>query len=401
MVHTLLSQYLVQDRFKSFDKEFWSTLGDAAFEQQTQRVRLTDNATNELGHLSVQNDITSDIWHTNFSVEIGEGTTTPEGSVAIWFFAEKKFADYKPDNAIGVVLDHENDRIQLLNRTDGGEEVAAQISIVLDNENFTFYSVEVFYNNGKIEVRFNGSSVIDYTFDVNKLDTKNRGMYFSGRTGSSESLEQFIDDVTIIIPSDRIMQNALGAWDNQGISVAPRTNNRKLLRALLGGIEQLSLNTFEVRDSHHIRTATGAELDKIGKLIGKRRKSNETDEKYRIRLILAFRLNSVGGTFDELAQFFSVLLDTDVENINFETKFEALPATITVRTDSQILDANVLSNTEITNFAGEVVQAGHRVTLETTGTFILIGDGDIVNDPETGLTGDSDLTEGGTLTGDI
>lgn len=201
-----------------------------------------------------------------------------------------------------------------------------------------------------------------------------------------------------IIPDGRNLNAAERDFDGP-LSIAPGSNVQKLLAALLVPNDQADADLEDLYDQRFVSTATGRELDRFGDLVGVRRKTNESDEKYRKRITAEFAQSTIETTFDEFAQFTASILGTDVANVEFDLSLEATPATILVRVDGSVVTQSPLTATETEDLLGGGVPAGHQVTLQQSGTFRVKVDG-AADDPDKGLTSDSTST-GGTLAEDL
>lgn len=201
------------------------------------------------------------------------------------------------------------------------------------------------------------------------------------------------------IQDNRNIKNAERVWDNGGVEFNSNTNTYRLVRALLSQADRIDNDLESVRDSHHIDEASGRELDEIGKLVTLKRKRGEDDPKYRARLKVQFRVGNIGTTFEEFSEFSSVLLDTDLENIEFIFNFGARPATVQVATEPEVYTNSALTRSEVRKYLGRAVPAGHEVEALERGTFRLKVDGE-TDDDSKGLTSDS-ISTGGTVASDI
>lgn len=201
-----------------------------------------------------------------------------------------------------------------------------------------------------------------------------------------------------IYPDGRNIKNAVSEWDSS-IEFGRHSNTYKLVRALLSEAERIDDDLENVYHSHHINFATGEELDKFGKLVDAPRKSNEPDNKYRTRIKAEFAQARTDTDFDSFVEFCSSVLNTNVNNLLFETNYAGNSATVTVSADSSIYDSLSLTATETSDILGGGVPAGHEVQVQERGTFRLKTDGD-TDDANKGLTGDS-ISTGGTLAADI
>ena len=203
--------------------------------------------------------------------------------------------------------------------------------------------------------------------------------------------------------SDTMLKAIEEAWDNRGIAFHTSSNTYKLLSAIASEHERVR-DTYNILDTiNKIGTAEGRALDKLGFAVNLPRQTGEGDDRYRKRIILRYRLNSIEGTMDEIAQFTAAMVGVSSENIRFENRFDAAPATLFISAQGEVWDNSVLSREGIEEFAGQVVSAGHRVILEEAGTFLLTSD-QLLNEQgnlsEHGLTSDA-IETGGTLAADI
>lgn len=201
--------------------------------------------------------------------------------------------------------------------------------------------------------------------------------------------------------TDKYLQSAQQNWENDGIAFYKGANTYAFMYAFLGLFDELESNLQEVKDGHQLATATGDELDKIGYMVGLNRKSGESDEKFRVRIQTRFRVNFTGSSYDEITEFITTIMNVSPDTIDFVTNYSGEPGTLTVQGTGDVFSQSILTPSEISDFASQVAPAAHRVVLEEQGSFALIGDQDPVQDYDTGLTGDSDLTKGGKLSGDI
>lgn len=192
-------------------------------------------------------------------------------------------------------------------------------------------------------------------------------------------------------------------WDNRGIAFYPGSNMYKLMAAITSEGDRQLEEAHTISRANKIRTAEGDLLDKFGFAVNLPRQTGESDDRYRVRIQLRYRLNSIEGTMDEIAQFTAAMVGVSPDNISLETRFDAAPATLFISAQAEVWDNSVLSREEIEQFAGEVVSAGHRVILEESGTFLLTSDELLIeqgNLAEHGLTSDT-IETGGTLAADI
>jgi hypothetical protein len=200
------------------------------------------------------------------------------------------------------------------------------------------------------------------------------------------------------IVDDRNLAEAEAEWDS-GIEFGPGTNTYKLMRALLTESDRMDEDLEGIYDQHHVNSATGRDLGKIGDLVNVPRQTGESDARYRARIKARFRASTIDTTFDQFTEFVASVLSTNIDNIEFFTSYGARPATVDVSADSSIYDDVDLTPSDLRELLGAGVPAGHEVRVIEGGTFRLKADGD-TDQPEKGLTSDS-ITSGGTLASDL
>lgn len=193
------------------------------------------------------------------------------------------------------------------------------------------------------------------------------------------------------------------SWDNRGVTIHSASNTYKLLTAIATEHERVRTTYNKLKALNKVGTAEGHALDKFGFAVNLPRQAGESDDSYRKRIILRYRINSIEGTMEEIMQFMATLLDTTTENVEYNTRFTVTPATLFVSTEASLYENSALTFEEIENIANEVVSAGHRIVLEERGTFRLTNDELLSNEghiAEKGLTAD-DIETGGTLAADL
>jgi len=200
------------------------------------------------------------------------------------------------------------------------------------------------------------------------------------------------------ITDDRNIAEADSEWDS-GIAFSPDNNTYALMRALLTEADRIDSNLEEIYDQHHVNSATGDDLEKIGDLVNVRRQTGESDNRYRARIKGKFRAATTDTTFDQFVEFTASVLSTEISNVEFLTSYGARPATVDVAADTSVYDGVDLLPSELTDILDDGVPAGHRVRVLERGTFRLKADGD-TDDPDKGLTSDG-ISTGGTLAADL
>jgi hypothetical protein len=200
------------------------------------------------------------------------------------------------------------------------------------------------------------------------------------------------------IEDKRNIRQAGNAW-NSGIAFNTNTNTYKLVKSLLSEADRIDGDLEDIYDQHHINTATGDDLDKIGDLVNVDRQTGEGDDRYRARIKGRFRAATIGTTFDEFTEFAASVLNTESENIELISDYDTEPAVIQLATQASVYQSVNLSSSELADLLNDGVPAGHDVRVLERGTFRLKADGE-VDDADKGLTSDS-ISTGGTLAADL
>jgi len=200
------------------------------------------------------------------------------------------------------------------------------------------------------------------------------------------------------ITDNRNIAEAESEWGS-GIAFGPGTNTYRLMKSLLTEADRVDEDLEDIYNQHHVNTATGDDLDKIGDLVNIDRNTGESDGRYRARIKGKFRAATIGTTFDEFAEFTASVLNTNIDNIDFLTSYAARPAVVSVSAQGSVYNSINLTPSEIKDVLDDGVPAGHEVRVLEGGTFRLKADGD-TDDLDKGLTSDG-ISTGGTLAADL
>jgi len=117
-----------------------------------------------------------------------------------------------------------------------------------------------------------------------------------------------------IITDGRNINDAISEW-NIPPTIQTESNNYDLLRGLLQSVDEVDESAELIYNAHHINTAAGEDLDRIGQFVGVKRQSNEVDSRYRTRIKARFRAATIEPTTDNFSEFIAAILATDIENI--------------------------------------------------------------------------------------
>jgi hypothetical protein len=390
MTHRNLVAERINDSFNTFDQDTWLLKGDATYPGS--RVRLTPAVNNSTGALVYRDDFTTNVWECRFRFDIEGGSADPADETALAWYSDGS-STFEPNGGYQVSYDHYDEAIRLDSFVDGEQKTLASASVVVPEDASNLARVE--YTRGNVTVWMNGDAYIDYHIEDPVIAET---LFFSARTGG-ENAAHYVDEVRLTAATDRNIKTVQEEWPSPAIDINNSTNAYKLMSALVSVLDEEDKNINQIKRAHHIDTAVDEELEQFGDLVQLDRKSGESDEKYRARLKVQYRVGNIGTAFDQFSQFASVLLDTNISNIEFSTNFGAAPATIQVSANPAIYDSVELTRTEVADFLGQGVPAGHSVTALERGTFRLKTDAQI-DDAEKGLTSDS-ISTGGTLAADI
>lgn len=161
---------------------------------------------------------------------------------------------------------------------------------------------------------------------------------------------------------------------NHSVPAQKDTNIRKLLSVVARENKRLDLDIEEVYDQRFLSSATGKELEKLGKFVGVDRKNGEGDEKLRIRIRAEFAAQASNATFSDFSAAILTILDASPEAVEIVTPPDTGPKLVEVQIDGSVIADNPLSNTELAELLDKTVSVDGKVNLIETGTFAFAGD---------------------------
>ena len=197
-------------------------------------------------------------------------------------------------------------------------------------------------------------------------------------------------------PDTRNINDATREWDIPP-TIQSESNDYALVNALVQSLDEVDDSLEIIYNAHHINTAAGEDLGRIGDFVGVARETNEGDERYRTRIKSVFRAATIEPTIDEFSEFVAAVLATSVDN--FTILREQFRPEVTVSAQGDVWQQNNLDAETLVELLERGVPAGHAVAVQEQGTFHLKVDGE-VDDPDKGLTSDS-IETGGTLAADL
>jgi len=162
-------------------------------------------------------------------------------------------------------------------------------------------------------------------------------------------------------------------WDGP-VSLEPGDNLYKLLQVVGSENRRLDLELESLYDNRFVDTATGRELEKLGKYVGVTRKTDEKDDKLRIRINAAFASQASDTTRDSFATVALLVLDADAESVSFSSPPETEPKTVELTVDGSIIDASPLTIDEIQVLLNGALSVDAQAVIISGGSFAFAGD---------------------------
>ena len=169
--------------------------------------------------------------------------------------------------------------------------------------------------------------------------------------------------------SDDIIDN----WDGP-VSLEPGDNLYKLLQVVGSENRRLDLELESLYDNRFVDTATGRELEKLGRYVGVTRKTDEKDDKLRIRINAAFASQASDTTRDSFATVALLVLDADSESVSFSSPPETEPKTVELTVDGSIINASPLTIDEIQVLLNGALSVDAQAVIISGGGFAFAGD---------------------------
>lgn len=135
--------------------------------------------------------------------------------------------------------------------------------------------------------------------------------------------------------------------------------------ALSDELDRISFQSRLPLLDHAVGTAIGGALDRIGLLVGVTRRSGESDDSLRRRIVLAGMASIASGTTNELMQLTAEAYEVPVDSndLSFPIDLAADPATFQVEVDSQVANNAALDTDTIAAILEGATAAGHTVKI--------------------------------------
>jgi len=208
-----------------------------------------------------------------------------------------------------------------------------------------------------------------------------------------------IEDLVSIGTDHNSVELVRDAWPTRGI---PFLGPNKTFGGVLAEETDYVFRQLDyLRPSYQIDDSSGEQLDRLGAIIGVRRKEGEGDDKLRARIKATATAARSSGTIRDILDATSSIVDTEVGRVELDFDYVVEPGTVFVYLRSSDLDTLSVTTKELATILQDVVVAGHRVEVIEQGSnpFTVRNDSQ-TNDTDLGLTSDSIQTGGG-LVSDI
>jgi len=143
----------------------------------------------------------------------------------------------------------------------------------------------------------------------------------------------------------------------------PRDNDnwRALVETFAEEFQELSDARQETMIAQYVETALGGQLDRIGEFVKTPRKSGETDDEYRPRLIVEFKKITAGGTIDELIEVSAILLGTSESKIEVEEPYDVEYARVDLKVNQDLIDKAEITTSDYAGYLREIKAAGVKL----------------------------------------
>ncbi len=162
-------------------------------------------------------------------------------------------------------------------------------------------------------------------------------------------------------------------WDHP-IDVKPGTDLYKLLLVSSQENSRLNLEIEELYENRFLPTATGKELEKLGRYVGVKRKTDEGDRKLRKRIQGEFLAQGSDTTYEYFASAALSILKVGAGSVEMITPPQSPSKVITLKVDGSTFSGNPLTKSEIADLLDKCVSADAKVNLIEVGTFAFAGD---------------------------
>jgi hypothetical protein len=147
------------------------------------------------------------------------------------------------------------------------------------------------------------------------------------------------------------------------LTVEPDSDFQAWLEAFATEYDRIDSDQSDVLEAHHVTTAEGSELERIGQLFNVRRRTNETDEQLRQRIKIRGSIAVTSGTTNEMMELSKLALECEYSDLSFPIDLATSPAVFPVETTQQVVDDAALDEATIESELSRGVPVGHRTEL--------------------------------------
>ena len=127
------------------------------------------------------------------------------------------------------------------------------------------------------------------------------------------------------------------------------------------------------RDNLFIETADEDALEAFGRAINTPRRTNESLEKYRTRVTVAYAAAISEGTIKQLASIATRVLDTPPSRIEIRRPESREEPVVILEVQNSVLEATPFDAATISSLLKKTIPAGHDIEVDTYGTLRLDG----------------------------
>lgn len=166
-------------------------------------------------------------------------------------------------------------------------------------------------------------------------------------------------------PDSGALRELRAAYADTVIDVESGDELYNIVAAVAEELDRISFQSQLPLRDHAVGTALGGALDRIGLLLDVTRRSGESDDSLRQRIVLAGMASIASGTTNELMQLTAEAYGVPVNssNLSFPIDLAADPATFQVEVDSQTANDATLDTDTIETILEGATAASHRVEI--------------------------------------
>lgn len=151
-----------------------------------------------------------------------------------------------------------------------------------------------------------------------------------------------------------------GQWQLDSVDTKEQPTNA-LIAVLISENYRLDSTLDEVFKQQHIESSTDSSLDLLSKEVGAERKSRENDEHLRKRTLSKSATQTFSTTGSDVSDLVGLIFDERGEEISLGVlKNEPV---LTVEVPQTVMDAHILSQTEVENLLNDGVASSYNVSI--------------------------------------